>query len=199
MCYALKGNYTRYKAIKAAQYVRLAALQDARWTAAMVTQVKRHLTSMGKRSQPCTLSGDALERVRETVANSERSDADLYKHKPHAFAKRVARSVAKGGGSMPQSFKINDFLKPTEPPRVQEFFDLLSRLFMKGYPFHILDDPDFRRLIEPCATQYGATILSRRQYMRSRFDPYVAGRKKEYIGQLESAEVISLQVRGFPF
>jgi hypothetical protein len=41
MCYALKGNYTRYKAIKAAQYVRLAALNDARWTAAMVTQVKR--------------------------------------------------------------------------------------------------------------------------------------------------------------
>ena len=41
MCYALKGNYTRYKAIKAAQYVRLAALQDARWSAAMVAQVKR--------------------------------------------------------------------------------------------------------------------------------------------------------------
>ena len=41
MCYALKGNYTRYKAIKAAQYVRLQSLQDARWTAAMVTQVKR--------------------------------------------------------------------------------------------------------------------------------------------------------------
>ena len=40
MCYALKGNYTRYKAIKAAQYVRLAALQDARWSAAMVAQVK---------------------------------------------------------------------------------------------------------------------------------------------------------------
>ena len=41
MCYALKGNYTRYKAIKAAQYVRLQSLNDARWTAAMVTQVKR--------------------------------------------------------------------------------------------------------------------------------------------------------------
>ena len=41
MCYALKGNYTRYKAIKAAQYVRLRSLNDARWTAAMVTQVKR--------------------------------------------------------------------------------------------------------------------------------------------------------------
>ena len=41
MCYALKGNHTRYKAIKAAQYVRLQSLQDARWTAAMVAQVKR--------------------------------------------------------------------------------------------------------------------------------------------------------------
>ena len=40
-CYALKGNYTRYKAIKAAQYVRLKSLQDSRWIAAMVAQVIR--------------------------------------------------------------------------------------------------------------------------------------------------------------
>ena len=40
-CYALKGNYTRYKAIKAAQYVRLKSLQDARWIEAMTAQVKR--------------------------------------------------------------------------------------------------------------------------------------------------------------
>ena len=40
-CYALKGNYTRYPAIKAAQYYRLASLMDPRWTEAMVTQVKR--------------------------------------------------------------------------------------------------------------------------------------------------------------
>ena len=40
-CYALKGNYTRYKAIKAAQYVRLASLNNALWTAAIVTQIKR--------------------------------------------------------------------------------------------------------------------------------------------------------------
>ena len=40
-CYALKGNYTRYKAIKAAQYVRLKSLQDQRWTAAMVAQIIR--------------------------------------------------------------------------------------------------------------------------------------------------------------
>ena len=40
-CYALKGNYTRYKAIKAAQYVRLEALKDKRWIAAMVAQVIR--------------------------------------------------------------------------------------------------------------------------------------------------------------
>ena len=40
-CYALKGNYTRYKAIKAAQYVRLDSLKHPLWTAAMVAQVKR--------------------------------------------------------------------------------------------------------------------------------------------------------------
>ena len=41
MCYALKGNYTRYKAIKAAQYVRLKAITDPRWVNSMVTQIKR--------------------------------------------------------------------------------------------------------------------------------------------------------------
>ena len=41
MCYALKGNYTRYKAIKAAQYVRLKSLQDSRWIEAMTAQVTR--------------------------------------------------------------------------------------------------------------------------------------------------------------
>ena len=41
MCYALKGNYTRYKASKAAQYVRLASLTKELWTAAMVAQIQR--------------------------------------------------------------------------------------------------------------------------------------------------------------
>jgi hypothetical protein len=40
-CYALKGNYTRYKAIKAAQYVRLESLKKELWTAAMVSQIQR--------------------------------------------------------------------------------------------------------------------------------------------------------------
>ena len=40
-CYALKGNYTRYPAIKAAQYVRLKSLENQRWIAAMVAQVIR--------------------------------------------------------------------------------------------------------------------------------------------------------------
>ena len=40
-CYALKGNYTRYPAIKAAQYYRLASLMKPQWTEAMVAQVKR--------------------------------------------------------------------------------------------------------------------------------------------------------------
>ena len=40
-CYALKGNYTRYPAIKAAQYVRLESLKDQKWIAAMVAQIMR--------------------------------------------------------------------------------------------------------------------------------------------------------------
>ena len=40
-CYALKGNYTRYPAIKAAQYYRLASLMEPNWVPAMVTQIKR--------------------------------------------------------------------------------------------------------------------------------------------------------------
>ena len=39
-CYAMKGNYTRYPAIKAAQYVRLKAITGPRWVEAMVAQIK---------------------------------------------------------------------------------------------------------------------------------------------------------------
>ena len=41
-CYALKGNYTRYPAIKAAQYKRLQALRNPRWVDAMIALVKGH-------------------------------------------------------------------------------------------------------------------------------------------------------------
>jgi len=40
-CYALKGNYIRYPAIKKAQYHRLDSLARDSWTTAMVTQIKR--------------------------------------------------------------------------------------------------------------------------------------------------------------
>ena len=40
-CYALKGNYTRYPAIKAAQYYRLQSLRHPSWIPAMVAQIKR--------------------------------------------------------------------------------------------------------------------------------------------------------------
>ena len=40
-CYALKGNYIRYPAIKKAQYYRLASLARDSWTTAMVSQIKR--------------------------------------------------------------------------------------------------------------------------------------------------------------
>ena len=40
-CYALKGNYIRYPAIKKAQYYRLASLVHDSWVTAMVAQIKR--------------------------------------------------------------------------------------------------------------------------------------------------------------
>ena len=40
-CYAMKGNYTRYPAIKAAQYKRLASISRPEWVMAMVIQIKR--------------------------------------------------------------------------------------------------------------------------------------------------------------
>ena len=41
-CYALKGNYTRYPAIKAAQYRRLDSLSNPLWVPAMVAQIKKN-------------------------------------------------------------------------------------------------------------------------------------------------------------
>ena len=40
-CYALKGNYTRYPAIKAAQYRRLEAMKHPDWVKAMAAVIKR--------------------------------------------------------------------------------------------------------------------------------------------------------------
>ena len=40
-CYALKGNYIRYPAIKKAQYYRLDSLVRGPWVTAMVAQIKR--------------------------------------------------------------------------------------------------------------------------------------------------------------
>ena len=40
-CYALKGNYTRYPAIKAAQYRRLKAMKHPDWVQAMAAVIKR--------------------------------------------------------------------------------------------------------------------------------------------------------------
>ena len=40
-CYALKGNYIRYPAIKKAQYRRLDSLGHDSWVTAMVAQIKR--------------------------------------------------------------------------------------------------------------------------------------------------------------
>ena len=39
-CYALKGNYTRYPAIREAQYRRLDAIKHPLWVEAMATKIK---------------------------------------------------------------------------------------------------------------------------------------------------------------
>ena len=39
-CYALKGNYTRYPAIKAAQYRPLDAINHPQWVEAMAVKIK---------------------------------------------------------------------------------------------------------------------------------------------------------------
>jgi hypothetical protein len=39
-CYAMKGNYTRYPAIKAAQYRRLDAIKHPKWVEAMAAKIK---------------------------------------------------------------------------------------------------------------------------------------------------------------
>jgi len=39
-CYAMKGNYTRYPAIKAAQYRRLEAINHPQWVEAMAARIK---------------------------------------------------------------------------------------------------------------------------------------------------------------
>ena len=40
-CYAKKGNYTRYPAIKAAQYRRLKAIEHPQWVEAMAARIKK--------------------------------------------------------------------------------------------------------------------------------------------------------------
>ena len=44
-CYALKGNYTRSPEIKRAQYRRLQALQDPRWSQAMAVVINSEAVS----------------------------------------------------------------------------------------------------------------------------------------------------------
>ena len=46
-CYALKGNYIRYPAIKKAQYYRLDSLDRGPWVTAMVAQIKDRSGSDG--------------------------------------------------------------------------------------------------------------------------------------------------------
>ena len=52
-CYAMKNNYIRYPAIKAAQYRRLDAIENPLWVEAMVVQIKRQNGSGGTMPETC--------------------------------------------------------------------------------------------------------------------------------------------------
>ena len=47
-CYAMKGNYTRFPAIRESQYKRLASLKDPRWVEAMATVINSQAVSKHK-------------------------------------------------------------------------------------------------------------------------------------------------------
>ena len=47
-CYAMKGNYVRFPEIMKAQYKRLAALQDPRWSEAMAVVINSQAVSRHK-------------------------------------------------------------------------------------------------------------------------------------------------------
>ena len=47
-CYAMKGNYTRFPAIKRSQYKRLESLKDPRWVEAMATMLNSQAVSKHK-------------------------------------------------------------------------------------------------------------------------------------------------------
>ena len=47
-CYAMKGNYTRFPAIKRSQYKRLASLKDPRWSEAMAVVINSQAVSKHK-------------------------------------------------------------------------------------------------------------------------------------------------------
>ena len=47
-CYAMKGNYTRFPAIKRSQYKRLESLKDPRWVDAMATMLNSQAVSKHK-------------------------------------------------------------------------------------------------------------------------------------------------------
>ena len=66
-CYAMKGNYTRFPAIKKSQYKRLAALQDPRWVEAMATVINSVNGSYQRRHVPGPGSGRQVWRLSELL------------------------------------------------------------------------------------------------------------------------------------
>ena len=68
-CYALKGNYIRYPAIKKAQYYRLDSLVHDSWVTAMVTQIKRQKFFKSIKRQASSTKRQASSATKKTQLN----------------------------------------------------------------------------------------------------------------------------------
>ena len=77
-CYAMKGNYTRYPAIKAAQYVRLKAITDPRWVDAMVAQIKNCVAKVYSAQNITESYIDEYDKICNSKAGSKKE----YKLEP---------------------------------------------------------------------------------------------------------------------
>ena len=64
-CYAKKGNYTRYPAIKAAQYRRLKAIEHPQWVEAMAAQNQKFKMVPLARCRRCPRSKEHMAKILE--------------------------------------------------------------------------------------------------------------------------------------
>ena len=111
-CYALKGNYIRYPAIKKAQYYRLDSLVHDSWVTAMVAQIKRqrwfrwHVATQKSTKVKGGYDGGTLFYYSEFEPVSLNKEYIKHKdtHEKHAEVKMIAQI----GGLLSKSFGDDD-------------------------------------------------------------------------------------------